>query len=321
MTFQKTVGAPHIIGVGAANIDLHGQSRQCIVLRDSNPGFLHTSAGGVTRNIIENLARQGCRTTLLSAIGDDANGDKIRRDSERAGIDMSHLLVREGWSSSSYLAIMDETGDMFLGMSDMRILETLPVSYLTEKADLLQNATAIVCDGALSHPVFERLFSLAEGHAPVFIDPVSTAYTRNMLPFTGRFYGIKPNQLELSVLSNLPTDSDLEIERAAEAVLNKGVFCLAVSLGARGCYYADANGTRLFRSLPPVAHMVNATGAGDAFMAGFVHGYARSFCVEEQLDYAMASGLIAIHSESTIHPAMSDALIRSVLAGELPPTA
>lgn len=310
----------HIVGIGAANLDLHGQSRSVIVLRDSNPGYIHTSAGGVTRNIIENLARQGAKTILLSPLGDDASGDKIRRDSERAGIDMSHVLVRKGFTSSTYLAITDETGDMLLGMSDMRILETLPETYLPSKRGLIASASAIVCDGALPHRVFEQLFDLAD-KTPVFIDPVSTAYAKNMLPYIGRFYGIKPNGLELSILSGLPTDTDAEIERAAEAVLKTGVFCVAVSLGARGCYYADANGVRCFRSLRPVAHMVNATGAGDAFLAGFVHGYTMGLPVEEQLDYAMASGLIAIHSANTIHEEMSDALIRRVLAGETPPTA
>lgn len=309
-----------IVGIGAANLDLHGQSRRSIVLRDSNPGYIHASAGGVTRNIIENLARQGASTVLLSPIGDDVYGEKIRRDSEAAGIDMSHVLVRKGFASSCYLAMTDETGDMLLGMSDMRILETLPDTYLPQKRGLIESAAAVVCDGALPHAIFEQMFSLA-GDVPVFIDPVSTAYTRNMLPFTGRFYGIKPNGLELSVLSGMPTDSDAQIEHAAEAVLKKGVHCIAVSLGARGCYYADAEGRRMFRAMPPIANMVNATGAGDAFMAGFVHGSVRGMSVEARLDYAMASGLIAIHSEQTIHPNMSDALIRRVIDGELPPIA
>ena len=46
-------------GIGAANMDLHGRSRAALILHDSNPGFLHTSPGGVTRNILENLSRMG----------------------------------------------------------------------------------------------------------------------------------------------------------------------------------------------------------------------------------------------------------------------
>ena len=57
--------------------------------------------------------------------------------------------------------------------------------------------------------------------------------------------------------------------------------------------------------------MVNATGAGDAFLAGFTHGLVRGLPVPERLDYALASGITAILSMTTINPNMSDALVRA----------
>ncbi len=301
---------PLIVGIGAANVDVHGRSRNAIVMRDSNPGFLATSVGGVTRNILENLARQGVRTTLLSTVGDDLFGEKIARDSAAAGIDVSRLLKMNGSVSSSYVAILDERGDMLLGMSDMRILEDLPAAYLDEHGTLLAEADAIVCDACLPVPLLDYLTSLAAGKTPVLIDPVSTAYALRMEPVAGKFAGIKPNEMELAVLSGLPTQTEAQIERACEALLYRGTACVAVSRGEKGCYYADAAGNRLFRSLRPVERMVNATGAGDAFMAGFAHGLVDHMPLEERLDYALASGTTALFSMTTINPDMSDALVR-----------
>ena len=48
--------AGYIVGIGAANLDVHGRSINSIRLRDSNPGRLNMSAGGVTRNILENMS-------------------------------------------------------------------------------------------------------------------------------------------------------------------------------------------------------------------------------------------------------------------------
>ena len=79
-------------GIGAANMDLHGRSRAALILHDSNPGFLHTSPGGVTRNILENLSRMGERTALFSAIGNDLYGREILASGEAVGMDMSHML-------------------------------------------------------------------------------------------------------------------------------------------------------------------------------------------------------------------------------------
>ncbi|MCE5189796.1 MAG: carbohydrate kinase family protein [Eubacteriales bacterium] len=299
-----------IVGVGAANVDIHGRSRNAIVMRDSNPGYLATSVGGVTRNILENLARQGVRATLLSAVGDDLFGNMIVCDSEKAGVDLSRVLRVPGAVSSSYVAILDERGDMLLGMSDMRIIENLSGAYLEGNSALLREAGAIVCDACLPCPVLERLLEIAGQDTPVLIDPVSTAYARRMKPLAGRFHAIKPNELELSILSGLPANSEAEIERACEALLNRGTKSVAVSRGDKGCYYADAAGNRMFRALQPIRNMVNATGAGDAFMAGFAHGLVDGLPVEEWLDYALASGITAILSLTTINPAMSDALVR-----------
>ena len=70
---------PYIVGVGAANLDLNGASCAPIHLRDSNPGHISLSAGGVTRNVCENLARLGADVKLLSCVGDDVFGSYIRR--------------------------------------------------------------------------------------------------------------------------------------------------------------------------------------------------------------------------------------------------
>lgn len=301
---------PRVVGVGAANVDVHGQSRKAIVMRDSNPSYMATSVGGVTRNILENLARQGVPVALLSAVGDDLYGEKIIRDSAAAGIDMTRLRIKHDAVSSTYIAILDERGDMLLGMSDMRIIEDLPNAYLDENAELLRAADAIICDACLPLPLLDHLVSSAAGDTPVLIDPVSTAYARQMEPIVGKFAAVKPNEMELCILSGLPTDTEARIEHACEALLHRGTKRVAVSRGEKGCYYADVDGNRLFRALRPVSQMVNATGAGDAFMAGLTHALVDHMAVEEMLDYALASGITAIQSMTTINPQMSDALVR-----------
>ena len=63
-----------VAGIGGANMDIHGRSTAPIVMRDSNPGSMHLSPGGVNRNILENLSRMGASTALLCAVGDDPYG-------------------------------------------------------------------------------------------------------------------------------------------------------------------------------------------------------------------------------------------------------
>lgn len=297
---------------GGANMDLHIQSSVPVILHDSNPGHIHTSPGGVMRNIAENCARLGCRPALLSAIGRDAFGDRIRKDSEDAGIDMRFVYLHPDCPTSCYMAFLDESGDMLVAANDMRIMDLLPEDYLPQHAQLLTDADAILCDANPPAERIAQLCSLAAG-TPIFADPVSVAKGGKFLSVLDKIFLLKPNRIELQHLSGMPCETEEEIRAAAKALLDKGLHAIAVSLGSRGCYYADAGGKSFFRRLKPVTDMANATGAGDAFMAGLACAYVRGLQPEDMVDYAMACGLIAVQSEDTINPDISDALVQRTI--------
>ena len=302
----------YIVGAGGANFDIHIRTTDAPVLRDSNPGHLRTSAGGVCRNIMENLARQGDDCVLLSAVGEDALGDRIRSYSEKAGVDVSRLFLHADCPTSCYMAFLDESGDMLVAANDMRIMDLIPDSYLLKNADVLRDADAVLCD---ANPPAERIAQLAElaGDTPIFADPVSVAKGGRFLPVLDKLYLLKPNRIELQHLSGLPCNTDGEISAASKALLDKGLQSIAVSLGSRGCYYADRAGRSFFRMLKPIADMANATGAGDAFMAGLACAFVRGASPEDMVDYALACGLLAVQSEDTINPQLSDETVRKTL--------
>ena len=74
---------PYAVVIGGANMDICGCSHDNLRIGDSNPGKVRTSAGGVGRNIAENLARLGTDTRLLSAVGNDQYGHHLLEVSQR----------------------------------------------------------------------------------------------------------------------------------------------------------------------------------------------------------------------------------------------
>lgn len=162
---------PYIVGVGAANLDLNGASCAPIHLRDSNPGHISLSAGGVTRNVCENLARLGADVKLLSCVGDDVFGSYIRRSCVEAGIDIRHLHEARGAHSSIYLSILDADGDMLVGMSDMRIVQQdLPADYLPSQKQLIQGAKVVTCDPCMGETALLQLLDLCQPPQIVCVD-------------------------------------------------------------------------------------------------------------------------------------------------------
>ena len=283
----------YVLGVGAANVDIHGRAKKSIVMHDSNPGHMNTSAGGVTRNVCENLSRLGVSVKLISAVGTDVYADQIRRECQSAGIDISNLYVADGQASSTYMSMIDADGDMFVALSDMTVLQGLPLSYLSSKQSLIRGAQLVTCDPSLSEEAICRLLDICQGGPDVYADPVSTAYARKLAPYVGKFHTVKPNR--------------------CETVLNKGWHRIFVSLGTEGCLYMDQEGRMLRRKLKPCEHMVNATGAGDAFTAAMIYATLEQLPIESVMDYAMAAGIAAIGHERTINPQMSISLLESIL--------
>ncbi|MBQ9889969.1 MAG: carbohydrate kinase family protein [Firmicutes bacterium] len=297
----------YIIGIGGLNYDIHVKLAKSPVPGDSNPAGVQCSAGGVTRNILENLVRLEHRCLLLSSVGTDGFGQAVRQECEDAGLDVSRLREDKKLPTSTYINVLEPGGEVYIAANDMRIHEAAPLSYFEENAELIRSAQAVVTDANLTEKQLSMVMEIADG-VPVFADTVSAAKCRRLLPFIGKIQLIKPNLMELEALSGIECsgpDADKKTEAAAEKLLSTGLKSIAVSLGSRGCYYADRSGKRLYRRLDCDLPVVNAGGAGDAFMAGLTAGFCEGLEPENALDLALACGRITTLSESTVDPRLT----------------
>lgn len=300
----------YIAGIGGANVDIHAKGDKTLIMRDSNPGTLHTSLGGVCRNICENLALLGANVKLVTVLGDDDNGRAILRGCEQSGIDMSCARIIPGERSSSYISFVDDQNDMILAMSDMHIIKRMDERFVDENVEILSNADLVVCDGNLSASTVARLTEVCL--SPLYLDPVSTTWAKEMAPYIGSFDTVKPNRMELGALAGMSVDTESEVIRACEALLSKGVRRLFVSLGQKGLLYYGREG-RIHRVARPYPDVVNATGAGDASMAGIVWASRQGMTADEIVCVGMAAGMIAIASKDTISREMNPENIEKMM--------
>ena len=84
---------PSVVAIGAANIDINGYSASALLHEESNPGRVELCAGGVARNIAENLARLGVEVELLTALGGDGLQRLIIESCRAAGVGYSYCAV------------------------------------------------------------------------------------------------------------------------------------------------------------------------------------------------------------------------------------
>ena len=155
--------SPYVVVVGAVNIDIAGMSFRRLVGKDSNPGTVHMSLGGVGRNIAHNLALLDVEVKFITAFGEDIHAGEIQHSCRENGIDITHSRSVSGASTSTYMFITDENGDMQLAVSDMEIYSYLTPEYIASKLDVINNASLCVIDTNLpaeDHPVsLRKLYS------------------------------------------------------------------------------------------------------------------------------------------------------------------
>lgn len=301
----------YAVVVGGVNVDIGGRSFAPLISADSNPGTVSVTLGGVGRNIAHNLSLLGADVRLLAAYGDDLHGQQVVSSCASLGIDLSRALKVPGGTTSTYLYLTDEQGEMALAVSDMSICEKITPEYLAENLSLLNNARVVVADANIPG---ESLRYLAETcTAPLFVDPVSTTKAEKLRPILGRIHTLKPNKLEAELLSGVPIRNKADLKKAAEALLGTGLQRIFISLGADGALAADSRGCHWLKNIP--GHMVNTTGCGDAFMAAIVWAYLEGMGLEESARAGLAAGSIALESSQTINPDMSAQALKARLGG------
>ena len=79
---------PYVCVVGAVNLDICGRPSRKLIFRDSNPGTVTLTPGGVGRNIAHDLRLLGAEVKFLTAFGGDSHAQLLRNDCVELGMDL-----------------------------------------------------------------------------------------------------------------------------------------------------------------------------------------------------------------------------------------
>lgn len=294
-------GKGPVLVAGGVNIDIGGQSAAPLVSRDSNPGTVTISLGGVGRNIAHDLRLLGVETSLLTALGEDAYAREVERSCRALGIGLDAALRVPGGRTSTYLFISGPDGDMALAVSDMELYKTLTPEYFQRQLPLLRQAAVVAADTNL--PEDSLRYLAQHSTAPLFVDPVSVPKAAKLRGILGRIHTIKPNRLEAELLSGVTIRDRESLEQAAKVLLETGLQRVFITLGGEGTYAAQGDRRCFLPAYPTQAR--NATGGGDAFASGLIWAYLQGMDLRESAQAATAAASIAVEGEETINPALS----------------
>lgn len=305
---------PSVVVVGGANMDVKARSARAAVPATSNPGTGSMAAGGVGRNIAENLARLGTRTHLVAAIGSDGLGDQVLAATSGAGVHVEHVR-RSARATGTYTAVLDADGELVVAVSDMAATDELSPEQVGTARDLVAAASLVVLDGNLAVETLGFALDLAAGHGTrVVLEPVSVpkaAARAHLIGPDRPLYAVTPNRDELGALTGLPVRTARQVERAARSLHDRGVELVWVRLGADGSLLSTRDGVTRLAAV--AAEVADVTGAGDAMLAGFCHALLAGAGEHDAAAYGHAAAALTIASPHTVRPDLTDRLVRSLL--------
>lgn len=247
-------------------------------------------SGGSAANTVAGLAALGSRTAFIGQVADDQLGQVFGHDLRAAGVEFG-TAVREGQPTTARCLIFvtpdgQRTMNTFLGASQF-----LPEAALDR--DLIAGGAILYLEGYLWDPEEPRramraaieLARAAERRIAFTLSDVF-CISRHGDDFRDLVGGglidiLFANESELLALAQT---EDFE---AAVAQVSAQVPVLVVTRSEHGAI-AVANGERVAVPAEPVERVVDTTGAGDLFAAGFLHGQAQGWDVEKSLKLGAA---------------------------------
>jgi len=267
-----------VVGFGALNVDLLFKVNR--LARAEEESFIedYTEAcGGSAANTTVGLARLGCKVGFIGKVAGDREG-KLQLDCFSAeGVDTNGIIKAEQGKSGAVLGFVDKKGARALyinsGVNDTIKFEEIKPDYASQAKFL--HLTSFV--GEKSLQTQKQLLNTLPSDVKVSFDP-GAVYARKgysaIEPIIKKTYVLMPNSFELEQLTG-----ESDYCKGADFMIGRGVKIVAVKLGSAGCYVTD--GRERLRIEPFKVKVVDTTGAGDAFCAGFLYGLIKNKSLSE----------------------------------------
>ncbi|MBU3875173.1 sugar kinase [Faecalicatena sp. AGMB00832] len=249
--------------------------------------------GGDAANQAIILSRLGMRTALLSVVGDDGFGTMLLSMMREQGrdVDVSHVAVERGNTTGVAAMLVQPDGQRNFCINRGGLLE-FGLKHI--EMDLLDRTRLVSIGGLMSLPGFdgegtEEFFRKAkQAGAITMADTKKDLWgigldgIRGTLAYTDYFF---PSLEEAQAISKADT-----IEKMAEIFLQCGAAHVGIKLGADGCYFKDDEQEFYLPAYP--CDVVDTTGSGDNFMAGFITGLLSGWEVKTSCKFASAAGAV-----------------------------
>lgn len=285
-----------IVVIGPVFVDIKGYPLSTYLPGGRNKGEVKVVHGGVSRNIVEDLANMELRPTFLSLVDESGTGKDVVDKLKKHKVDTSYIgTVKDGMGM--WLAVFDNGGDVVASISKRP--DCMPIlDVIKEKGDeIFSKCDSISLEIDMDKEIVKAVIDFAKKYNKdiyAVISNMSIAIERR--DFFKDVKCLVCNQEEAGILfsENYAKKNTYEMEDILlEKIQAAQIPNMVVTMGANGAVFASLDGTKGY--CPPLkVDVVDTTGAGDSFFAGVCAGLTYGKTLKEacQIGTRLAASVI-----------------------------
>lgn len=285
-----------LIGGAVADVSVSSMDRSAFDRRSTPVDRIALSTGGDALNEASALAQMGHGVRLATLLGQDPAGEFLLGRCRERGIDCSAVVQEVGVDTSVNVVLVDERGERRFVTAQNSSLRRLSPRHLPPQP--AQGVQVASFASLFVSPLFDpaavaALFrQLKEQRVILCADTTSPKHgeraedVREALQYVDFFF---PNLEEGQALTGEDAPEDI-----AERLLTLGVKNVVLKLGRRGCYVAYGGHRPCYVPAYPDSRCIDTTGAGDTFVAGYIHGLLWGMFRQQCAAFANAAASICV---------------------------
>lgn len=266
--------------------------------------------GGKGINVSIVLSNLGIENTALGFTA-GFTGEQIEKETKRMGLVTDFIHLDNGFSRIN-VKLKDYDGTEINGMGPDISREA--VDKLYGRLDELKEGDTLVLAGSipkcLPDSVYKDIMGRLKDQGVLYVVDATKDLLVNVLEY--RPFLMKPNNYELGEIFHVTLRTREEVVPYAKKLKDMGARNVLVSLSGQGAVLVDEEGG--VHMLPaPTGTLVNAVGAGDSMVAGFLAGWTKKKDYDYAFRMAVSAGSASAFSEFLATKEEVETLFREIL--------
>ncbi|WP_079910903.1 ribokinase [Paenibacillus sp. 32352] len=280
-----------LLVVGSVNMDIVTHVTKLPVPGETVKG-LSTDyfPGGKGANQAVAASMAGAEVTFAGAVGEDAYGPRLIESLQSKGVRTENILRKPTGSGIAYINV-DNSGENHIILSEGANGQ-FSADDLLRGSRCFEGVQGLLLQNEIPWETTVQALKLARSHGvftcynPAPVAPVPS----EVWPLIDL---VVVNESEAEQLTGIHVEQPDSYKQAVEALLAQGAQSVLLTLGEKGCIFADRQGKEVKQSAFRVK-AVDTTAAGDTFIGSFMAAYLSGQALEDSLQFASAASAIAV---------------------------